>query len=312
MNLLMKKFATFFTIVCMGTVIMGAAPASSAEQKVIPAIQLVEAQQRPLLIQGAMDVETEILMAAIENPEDVTLGVWKYTKGTLNGYPVVISRTRIGMVNAAASTTLAIEHFNPVAIINQGTAGGHAPELHKYDIVLGKEVVNMGAFKTEFADKGEGIHPTTWAPMSLEVMDQETGEWTEVNRFQADEELLAAANSVTDTYTKGNVVEGTIGSADEWNKEIDRILWLNETLGTSAEEMETAAVAQIAATYDIPFLSIRILSNNEVHKEVYDRTTGEDSQAFTLEVAKAYINDYLLDDENESSLTTEASTKTNP
>ena len=312
MNQLIKKLITLFTVVSMGTVIMGAAPASSVNQKVIPAVQLVEAQQRPLLIQGAMDVETEILMNAIENPEDITLGVWKYTQGTLNGYPVVISRTRIGMVNAAASTTLAIEHFNPVAIINQGTAGGHDPALHKYDIVLGKEVVNMGAFQTEFADKGEGIHPTTWTPMTLEVMDQETGEWTEVNSFQADEQLLAAANSVKDTYTKGKVVEGTIGSADEWNKEIDRILWLNETLGTSAEEMETAAVAQIAATYDIPFLSIRILSNNEVHKEAYDRTTGEDSQAFTLEVAKAYINDYLLEDNNAPTLTTEASTKTNP
>ncbi len=94
-------------------------------------------------------------------------------------------------------------------------------------------------------------------------------------------------------YTKGKVVEGTIGSADEWNKEIDRILWLHETLGTSAEEMETASVAQIAKNYAIPFLSIRILSNNEVHKEEYDRTTGEDSQRFTIEVASEYINNYL-------------------
>lgn len=311
MNKLIKKSMTLFAVVSMGAVMMGAAPASSVNKEVIPAVQLVEAVQRPLLIQGAMDVETEIMMAALENTEDITLGVWKYTKGTLNGYPVVISRTRIGMVNAAASTTLAIEHFNPVAIINQGTAGGHDPELHKYDIVLGKEVVNMGAFKTDFTEKGDGIHPTTWKPMTLEIIDKETGEWTEVGSFPADETLLAVANSVKDTYTKGKIVEGTVGSADEWNKEIDRILWLNETLGTSAEEMETAAAAQIAATYNIPFLSIRILSNNEVHKEVYDRTTGEDSQAFTLEVAKAYINDYLLAETKEAPLTTEATTKTN-
>ncbi|MDA3730156.1 5'-methylthioadenosine/S-adenosylhomocysteine nucleosidase [Niameybacter massiliensis] len=294
MNKLFKKALTLFAVASIGAVMMGAAPANTVNNEMIPAIKLVEATQRPLLIQGAMDVETEIMMAALENPEDITLGVWKYTTGTLNGYPVVISRTRIGMVNAAASTTLAIEHFNPVAIINQGTAGGHDPELHKYDIVLGKEVVNMGAFKTDFTEKSEGIHPTTWKPMTLEIVDNQTGEWTEVGSFPADEALLAAANSVKDTHTKGKVVEGTVGSADEWNKEIDRILWLNETLGTSAEEMETAAAAQIAATYDIPFLSIRILSNNEVHKEAYDRTTGEDSQAFTLQVAKAYIDNYLL------------------
>ncbi len=253
----------------------------------------IEFEQRPLLIQGAMDVETEIMMAALENHEEVTLGVWKYTKGTINDYPVIISRTRIGMSNAAASTVLAIEQFNPVAIINQGTAGGHDPDLHKYDIVLGKYIVNMGAFKTDFVEKGEGIHPTTWNQLNLEVMDQETSEWKGISHFESDVKLLEAANSVKDLYTKGKVVEGTIGSADEWNKEIDRILWLHETLGTSAEEMETASVAQIAKNYAIPFLSIRILSNNEVHKEEYDRTTGEDSQRFTIEVASEYINNYL-------------------
>lgn len=293
MNKHFKRSLILIGLLGASTVFMGAGPKEIVKAEVIPAEKLVEATQRPLLIQGAMDVETEIMMAALENPEEITLGVWKYTKGTIDGYPVVISRTRIGMSNAAASTVLAIEHFNPVAILNQGTAGGHDPDLHKYDIVLGKDVVNMGAFKTAFTEKGKGIHPTTWEPMTLEIMDQETDEWKEVSRFEGDKELLAAANSVKNTYKKGKVVEGTIGSADEWNKEIDRILWLHETLGTSAEEMETASAAQIAATYDIPFLGIRILSNNEVHKEVYDRTTGEDSQAFTLQVAKKYINDYL-------------------
>lgn len=297
MNRHLKKTMMMMGILVTATIFMGAGPAKEIKAESIEAIQLVEAVRRPLLIQGAMDVETEIMMAVLENKEDVTLGAWKYTKGTLDGYPVVISRTRIGMTNAAASTVLAIEHFNPVAILNQGTAGGHDPALHKYDIVLGKEVVNMGAYKTNFVEKGKGIKPTEWIPMTLEVMDVETGEAIELASFKGDEKLLEVANRVKDTYKKGKVVEGTIGSADEWNKEIDRILWLNKTLGTSAEEMETAAAAQIAETYNIPFLGIRILSNNEVHKEMYDRTTGEDSQAFTLEVARTYIKDLLVQSE---------------
>lgn len=293
MNRHFKKSMMIMGILVTATIFMGAGPAKEVKAESIEAVQLVEAVRRPLLIQGAMDVETEIMMAALEDKEDITLGAWKYTKGTLEGYPVVISRTRIGMTNAAASTVLAIEHFNPVAIINQGTAGGHDPALHKYDIVLGKEVVNMGAYKTNFLEKNEGIKPSEWIPMTLEVMDVETGEATDMSSFKGDETLLEVANRVKDTYKKGKVVEGTIGSADEWNKEIDRILWLNKTFGTSAEEMETASAAQIAETYKIPFLGIRILSNNEVHKEEYDRTTGEESQAFTLEVAKAYIKDLL-------------------
>ena len=47
-----------------------------------------------------------------------------FYKGTINDYPVVVSVTEIGMTNAAVATTLGIENFNPIAIINQGTAGG--------------------------------------------------------------------------------------------------------------------------------------------------------------------------------------------
>jgi nucleoside phosphorylase len=32
----------------------------------------------------------------------------------------------------------------PIAIINQGTSGGHDPDLHVYDIVLGKYTTNIG------------------------------------------------------------------------------------------------------------------------------------------------------------------------
>ncbi len=40
---------------------------------------------------------------------------------------------------------------------------------------------------------------------------------------------------------KGEVVEGTIGSADVWNNELDRIQFFHERYGTSVEEMEAAS-----------------------------------------------------------------------
>ena len=159
------------------------------------------------------------------------------------------------------------------------------------DIVLATEVLNMGAFKTTFMHKGEGMNPTTWEPMALEVMNTTTKTWDFTERFVADASLLAAAQSVKATYTKGQVVEGIIGSGDLWNKEIDRILWFHNVLGTSAEEMEAAASAQIAQCYDIPFLCIRILSNNEVHMETFDATTGEACQLFVLDVVRYILND---------------------
>ena len=246
---------------------------------------------QPIIIQGAMDVETEKFAANLDNMEEVTISGWDFYKGTINDYPVVVSRTEIGMTNAAVATTLGIENFNPVAIINQGTAGGHDPDLHQFDIVLGKNVVNFGAYKTDFKDNGEGIDPKSWKPMTLGVPVD--GEIVEHSSFEGDKILLEAANSVKDKYTSGKIVEGTIGSADEWNKEIDRILWLNETFDTSVEEMETASAAQVATAYGVPFLGIRVLSNNEVHKEEYNRNTGENCQEYVMEVVKTYIDNYL-------------------
>lgn len=244
---------------------------------------------RHILIQGAMEEETSILISALQNPKEITLGVWSYVVGTIDDYPVVISRTRIGMTNAAASTVLAVEHFKPIAIINQGTAGGHDPELHKGDLVLAKEVLNISAFETEFKKEGEGIDPITWSFRGLEVLDKHTSNWIFRKNFKCNDELFNIATSLKSTFREGKVIEGIIGSGDIWNKEIDRILWHNKTIKTSAEEMEAASVAQIADNYNIPFLCIRILSNNEIHHEDFDPSTGGACQEYTLDVVKEYI-----------------------
>ena len=48
----------------------------------------------------------------------------------------MVCRTEQGLANTGAATALAMEFFHPVAVINQGTSGGHDPDLHTFDIVL--------------------------------------------------------------------------------------------------------------------------------------------------------------------------------
>ncbi|QZY55855.1 5'-methylthioadenosine/S-adenosylhomocysteine nucleosidase [Crassaminicella profunda] len=242
---------------------------------------------RPIIIQGAMDVETENLVAQLQNVEKITYGGWLFFKGTVDNYPVVVTKTEIGMTNAAASTLLAIEKFNPLAIINQGTSGGHDPALHRYDIVIGKKSVNFGSFRSEHSDYNKGIHAENWIPMDINV--SVNGEIKELKDFEGNTTLIETAKSVMNTYKKGKVVEGVIGSADQWNRELDRIKWIHEKYATSVEEMETASAAQIAKTYKVPFLGIRILSNSEIHDEGYDRNSGEYCQDFVLKVTKKLI-----------------------
>lgn len=119
----------------------------------------------PIVVQGAMPVEAERFAQRLDNPREEQIGGWRFWRGTVDGYPVVVSETLKGMSNAAAATAIAATNFHPVAIINQGTAGGHDPALKVYDIVLGKYSVSLGAFKTPKKALGEGSDSRQWQPM---------------------------------------------------------------------------------------------------------------------------------------------------
>lgn len=249
----------------------------------------------PIMIQGPMPIEAEYFVSMLSNVEIDIAGNATFYKGILNHYPVVVVKTGKGLENTAAATAIGIERFRPSVIINQGTSGGHDPNLHVGDIVLGARSVNANNFKTAHLGAGEGSDPMQWIPMDLMATEGSAGEGDsaidaeKVRYYLGSEQLLSIAHSVKSKYQRGKVVEGTIGSSNFWNNEIDRITWLHRHLGTSVEEMETSAAAQIALAYDVPFLGIRVLSNNITNGGHYDPTTSLDCQQFVKEVVMAYI-----------------------
>jgi adenosylhomocysteine nucleosidase len=252
----------------------------------------VEATQRPILIEGPMPIEAEKFAQRLDNVKVEKSGTFVFYKGKIGHYPVIVAKTGKGMENTAAATALAIEKFNPIAIINQGTSGGHDPNLNVFDIVLGKRTTNIGSLKTESKKENEGMDPSQWVPMDLMASEGSGSDPNaeKIRYYEGDKDLLAAANAVKDTYTKGKVVEGTIGSADVWNNEVDRIKWFHTNYGTSVEEMEGAAAAQIADAYGVAFLGIRILSNNKTNGGAYNPNTAEANQEYVYEVVKHYIS----------------------
>jgi adenosylhomocysteine nucleosidase len=247
----------------------------------------------PVVVQGAMDVEVRKLAGALANVSEERVKGWTFWRGTLDGYPVIVSKTLKGMSNAAAATAIAAERYHPAAIVNQGTAGGHEPQLRVYDIVLGTYSVNLGSFKTGYRTAGRGSDFLEWTPLDLTRSDGSAGndpEARRMRRYKGDEQLLAAAVSVKDRYRKGRIVEGVIGSAEMWNSELDRIQRFHDQYGTTVEEMETASAAQIADLFQIPFLGIRVLSNNITNGGEYDPKAGEACQEYVYEVVKAIIS----------------------
>ncbi len=248
--------------------------------------------EQPIVVQGAMDVEIRQLAERLEHPTKENVGGWTFWRGTVDGHAVVVSKTLKGMENAAAATALAIERYHPRAIINQGTAGGHQPDLHVNDIVLGVESVNIGSFKTGVRGLGQGSEFAEWVPLDLNRSDGSAGQDPSartMRRFRGDERLLAAARAAKDGYRKGRVVDGVIASSEVWNSELDRIQRLHEQFGTTAEEMETAAAAQIAGLFQVPFLGIRVVSNNITNGDAYDPKSGEACQSFVYDIVKVYV-----------------------
>ena len=251
------------------------------------------ALDRPIVVQGAMQIEVDALVARLEYPTLEQIGGWNFWRGTVNGYPVIVSKTLKGIANAAAATVLAIERYHPIAIVNQGTAGGLDPELRLYDIVIGTSSVSLGAFKTPFRARGAGSNTLDWVPLNLTMADGSAASGDpkarNVARFDADAPLVEAARRAVPHYKRGRVVEGAIGSADMWNVELDRLARFRSEYGTIVEEMETAAAAQVAGLLNTPFLGIRVVSDNATNGGAWDPKTSEACEEFVYEVIKTYL-----------------------
>lgn len=226
-----------------------------------------------------MKTETDYLIGQLEDAECVTVGNWKFYTGFLGKYrePVIVSRTYQGMANASADTTLGLTYFSPKAVINQGIAGGHDTNIHLGEIVIGERVVPMGAVMQEFGAKGAGIDPLGFQPLKIEVYNRGNGETEKVLDFLCDKELVEAAERVR---TDIRMHRGVLGSAEEWNNQIDWIAVMRERYQTSAEDMESAAVAQICRSYGVPFIGIRIISNSIVNGEDFDESVALLGQKF--------------------------------
>lgn len=240
-------------------------------------------EKRPILVLVAMEQELEILVNKLDNKKETKILDYRVFEGEVNSYPVVIVETLIGTINAAIITTKVIDKYHPIAIINQGTAGSHEYNIRKFDLVIGKEVVSINSIKTNVMQLGRGLNPLDW----------NIGEYittkNEVVVHKANEDMLEIMSTIEEKYSYGKIHYSRIGSGDVWNREIDRIKWLNKTLKTACEEMEALSIYKVANMNNVPVISIKVISNNELLQEKFDLLTANACQEFVYEYIKEYI-----------------------
>ena len=240
-------------------------------------------EKRPILIVSAMEGEFFNLLSKLEKIKEKKILNYRVFEGEVLSYPIVVLETKVGLVNTAISLTKVIDKYNPVAIINQGTSGGHEYNVHKFDLVIGKEVVNINSIKTNVMQLGRGVNPLDWniGEYNVEKLEQTV--------HYANEDMIEIVRKIEEKYSYGRVHYGRIGSGDVWNREIDRIKWFNKKMKTLCEEMEALSVYKIANLYNIPVLAIKVISNNEILQEKYDLLTANACQEFVYEYIKEYI-----------------------
>lgn len=236
-----------------------------------------------IVIEGAVNTELDALEARLGPVREVALGGgWHARICSAAEYGVALVNTGVGVANAAAATALACAQLNPRALISQGTAGAHDIALHSGDLVIGRRIVRLGAYKS--ASAAQGVHPLSWQPLSP------SGSAGGAVELASDERMLelalqAVAERGFNVPGAPRAIPGTVGSGDVWNCERDMIEYLNRTFGTACEEMETYAAAQVCARFGVRFLSVRAISNNERLGETYDPATARAAQLISGDVA---------------------------
>lgn len=241
--------------------------------------------KRPILLQGAMEIEINYFKEIITDLEEIKIHRYEFFKGNFEGYPIIISKTKVGLIEASLSTFIGIISFNPIIVINQGTAGACSKNLHTGDIVIGKKCININSFITNAKKEKQGLEPLEW-----ELVTFKEGK-DELIEYSSNENLNNIVQKCKEKYTSGKIVSGTIGSGDVWDKEVDRIEWLNKKYNVFCEDMETISTYTVCKKFDIPVIGIRVISDNEILKESFDSSVTLELQKFILEICKELIKE---------------------
>lgn len=196
-----------------------------------------------IAIIGAMEEEVSLLRSTITGIKKEIVANSEFTSGKMNGTDVVLVKSGIGKVNAAMTTTVLLERYQPDIIINTGSAGGFEASLNVGDVVISTEVrhhdVDVTAFGYEYGQVPQLPAAFTAHPLLREIAEQQA----------------ASIEGI-------QVVSGLIATGDSFMNDPERVAALTDKFtNLQALEMEAAAIAQVAHQYGKPFVIIRSLSD---------------------------------------------------
>lgn len=190
---------------------------------------------------GPMSYEIEPLMEKLEEVEIVEKAMLDFYVGIYEKVSVVAVRSGICKVNAAIATQILIDEFEVDRIILTGVAGALNDRLHIGDTVIGTEIAHHDV---------DGMILTKYHPHMEEIF------------FRPDKDMIEDAIKVSKDLDLGNnIYKGRIITGETFitDKERDHLI---EAFSPMCVDMESASVAHVCYTNDIPLVVIRSMSDS--------------------------------------------------
>jgi adenosylhomocysteine nucleosidase len=235
---------------------------------------------------SAFEGELEALRSRARISDTRVINGRTYHLGRLGDHEVVMVLSGVSITNAAMTAQTLLDHFRVSWILFSGIAGGVNPDLGVGDVVVprawaqyqdslfareteggwevGRRAVAAGNFgmafpmPVEVARKGgvpDEEERLFWFPVDPRLLDaaQRAAGQASLARCQGDGECLDGEPRV---LVGGR---GVSGPTRVFNAEYREWVW--EALEADALDMESAAVAHVAYTNDVPFIAVRSLSD---------------------------------------------------
>lgn len=221
----------------------------------------------------AMEKEKQALMNLFGESKDVLIHGKLFTTTTYKNHNIIIALAGIGKVNAALTTTLLIEHFNPKLIISSGIAGGYDHRLKTLDFVIATSVSYSDVDCVFEEDERYGQIPGLPAEFNCEYQT--------VEKVVLDE-------SIENVYF-GKVLSGDQFVVD-YEKTNNIVKKYFDNQNVLAFEMELGAVSQIAHIMNVPVIAIKCIS------DIIGETNLTDYETFsyTASAQMAYLVEKVL------------------
>ena len=203
---------------------------------------------------GAMQIELDGIRENMTDKKSVTISGVEYVTGKLGKNEIVTAVCGVGKVFAAVCAQTMILKFNPTLIINTGVAGGIADELNIGDVVVAEKVVQ---------------HDMDTSPIGDPV-----GLISGINKIYFETDAKASEALAASLAKFGiNTVRGTIATGDQFVSSSEKKVYLQNTFGAAACEMEGGSIGHVCYLNNTPFAVLRSISDKANEEATMDFPT---------------------------------------